>query len=113
MAKAEKTTNAENVVAMGGNIKGLYDEIKEAADELLALEKERKAINDKMAEIRSRLEAKGLIKKGQSAALTYFKLSPEDKKNFDQTYIMMREGMGVPIKGAQLDLNLNKDQKEA
>lgn len=92
---------------IGGNIEGLYEEIRADMDELNELDKKSKEINDQKQAIRSRLEAKGLIKKGQAAARTYFNLSPEDKKAFDNTYIMVRDAMGCGIKGAQLDLGLD------
>lgn len=101
MAKAqEKAAPAQ----LGHNITGLHDQIKNANERILGLEKQRKAINEEIASIRSDLETKGLTRKGQAAALTYFKLSPDDKKSFDNTYIMYREAVGVPVKGAQLDL---------
>jgi uncharacterized protein (UPF0335 family) len=99
-----KAAEKQAPVALGHNINGLHAQIKDANARILELEKKRKSINEEIASIRSDLETKGLTRKGQAAALTYFKLSPDDKKSFDNTYIMYRDAVGVPVKGAQLDL---------
>ena len=103
-ARKEKQAPAE----IGGNIKGLHDDIAAARDEIVGLEKERQSINAKIKAARERLEAKGITKKGFAAALSYFKADPEQREGFDQAYLISREAMGLPVKGAQLDLALVK-----
>lgn len=110
MAKPKKN---EAPAAIGHNIDGFHSEIREVHEEILALEKQRKQINEKLGELRSRLETKGLIRKGQAAALSYFKLSPEDRKAFDNTYVLYREAVGLPLKGAQLDFPMEAPQPQA
>lgn len=108
MAKPKKEAPAP----IGHNIEGFHSEIREVHEEIIALEKQRKQINEKLGELRSRLETKGLIRKGQAAALSYFKLSPDDRKAFDNTYVLYREAVGLPLKGAQLDLGLEGDKAQ-
>lgn len=111
MSAVKKEKNAP--AAIGHNIDGFYDEVREALEELNELDKKSKEINDQKAAIRSRLESKGLIKKGVAAARSFFNLSPEDRKAFDQTYILVRDAGGMAVKGAQLDLGLAPKAAEA
>lgn len=110
MAKPKK--EQANIVEMGGNIGPIMEDIANARDRIIELEKERKAINDEITAIRADLEAKGLPKKAQAAALAYFKLDADQRKGFDEGYLLLREGMGLPMKGAQLDLALEQAKKE-
>jgi hypothetical protein len=106
MAKAKKKENEDvvNVVQMGGNIRGLHDEIKSSYDKIEQWKKERKAINDQIKAEREKMEARGITKLAFDAAMSYVNLDQEKREGFDTAYLIAREGLGQPVKGAQADL---------
>lgn len=102
MAKTKQTPNER--AQIGGNIEGLKADLAAWRDEHIKAERERKAINDKLAEIRSKAEAVGITKKAFADALRYYKEDQEKRQGYDNAYILAREAFGLPINGAQLDL---------
>jgi hypothetical protein len=107
---AKTNAKKEEPAQIGHNITGFHAEIVAAHERITDLVKQRKAINEEIAAERSKLETKGLTRKGQAAVLSFFNLSPEDRKAFDNTVVSMRDALGVPLKGAQLDLNIEQAQ---
>lgn len=103
----------EKPAQIGHNIEGFHAEIVAAHERITALEKQRKAINEEIAAERSKLETKGLTRKGQAAVLSFFKLSPDEQKAFDNTVVTMRDALGKPLKGAQLDLPIDAPKPAA
>lgn len=89
---------------MGGNIKGLKENIKHSYDEIEQLKKERQEINAKIKAIRESMEAQGITKTAFDAAMSYVNMDPDRREGFDTAYIIAREGLGSPVKGAQIDL---------
>lgn len=94
----------ENVSAMGGNIKGLQDDIRQAKERIDQWKKERKAINDKIKAERETMETKGITKMAFDAAMHYVDMDADKREGFDTAYIITRESLGAPVKGAQADL---------
>jgi len=102
MAKAQQ--KEQNVVEMGGNISGLMEGIASARDKIIELKKKRGEINAEIKAVRESMEAKGVQKRAFDLALSYFESAPEQREGFDSSYLLAREGMGMKVKGAQLDL---------
>lgn len=102
MAKAKE--KEQNVVQMGGNISGLLSSVAETRDKIIKLKAKRGEINSEIKALREGMEAKGVTKKAFDLALSYFESSPEQREGFDDGYLIAREGMGLKVKGAQLDL---------
>ena len=114
MAKTKKQPEGNetyNIVQMGGNIDGLFEKIAEARDSIVDLKKKRGEINAEIKAKREGMEALGITKKAFDLALSHFESSPEQREGFDDAYILAREGMGLKVKGAQLDM-FNKDKKD-
>lgn len=100
MAKKEKTAPPE----MGGNIAGLFESIAKARDRIVDIDKEIKGLQADKKAIRENMETKGITKEAFDRALAYFRQDPEQRKGFDKSYHMAREGMGLPVKHDQLDM---------
>lgn len=94
----------DQIAKMGGNIKGLHEDIKSSYDRICQWKKERKAINDKIKAERETMEAKGITKTAFDAAMHYIDMDADKREGFDTGYIIAREGLGAPVKGAQADL---------
>ena len=105
MANAAKkeSKDAQNVIAMGGNLTNVLDKLATAKERILQIEKEVKALNDEKKAIREGVEALGIGKRGFDNAFTYSKMSPEQREGYDDSYRLSREAFGMPIKD-QLDL---------
>jgi N-acyl-D-aspartate/D-glutamate deacylase len=110
MAKKEKQ---HNVVELGGNISGLLESVATARDKIIQLKKKRMEINSEIKAIREGMEAKGIVKKSFDLALSYFEASPEQREGLDEGYLLAREGMGLPVKGAQLELDVEPKKETA
>ncbi len=100
----KKPKPEEKISQMGGNIKGLHDEIRDGYEKIEKLKEERSAINAKIKAIREDMNAKGIVKDAFDAAMTYANMAPERREGFDTAYIIAREAVGLPVKGAQADL---------
>lgn len=108
-SKKGKEENAhKNVVAMGGNITGLMESIAKTRDNIIQWKKDRAEINAKIKEARESMEAKGITKRAFDLALGYFEAAPEQRDGFDTAYHLAREGMGLPVRGEQLDIFIDK-----
>lgn len=101
-AAAEQPTN--KAAAIGGNIKGLHQDIRTAYDEIEQLKKERGEINAKIKAKRENMEALGITKSAFDDAMSYINSTPEKREGYDTAYIIAREALGAPVKGAQADL---------
>lgn len=94
----------EKVAAMGGNIKGLHEDIRASKERIDQWKKERKAINDKIKAERETMEAKGMTKDAFDDAMAYINSDADKREGYDTAYIICREALGAPVKGAQADL---------
>lgn len=108
--KSEKT---QNVVEMGGNLNNVFEKIAKARDKIISLKNKRAQLNAEIKAEREAMEALIGSKKAYDLALSYFEASPEQREGFDQAYIVAREGMGLPVKGAQIDLFEKKEKMNA
>lgn len=102
--RQEQAQETNKLAVMGGNIKGLHDDIRLAYEEIEQLKKERKAINDQIKAKREVMEAKGITKNAFDDAMAYINSTPEKREGYDTAYIIAREALGAPVKGAQADL---------
>lgn len=102
MAREKKEKAAPPQI--GGNIKGLHDKIAAGRDKVIELKAKRADINAKIGEVRASMEAMGVPKAAFDASLKYFEQDPDKRAGYDNGYIIAREAMGLPVKGAQLDL---------
>lgn len=69
--------------------------VAEAADEIIQLEKDRKAINDEMNEIRAKVEAQGINKKAFKRAVQRKKLTESDRLVDDVSYAFCCTAMDI------------------
>ncbi len=95
---------------IGSNIAGLNEDISAARDKILSLKKERAEINAKIKAECARIEAKGITKRAFDAAMSYMDLDVSGREGYDQSYIISRAAMGLPVKGAQLDMFEEKEE---
>ena len=109
-SKSEKT---QNIVEMGGNISNVLEKIAKTRDEIIKLKQKRAEINAEIKAKREAMEDQGITKKAFDLSLSYFEADPEQREGFDQAYILAREGMGLPVKGAQLDFFEKKEKVNA
>ena len=103
-AASNEDEEANPRALIGGNIAGLHDDCREAHEEITQLKKDRQEINAKIKAVRERMEAKGITKTAFDAAMSYVEMSPERREGFDTAYLIAREGLGAPVKGAQAEL---------
>ena len=87
----------------GSNIEPTMEEIRKGHREVVALKEERKAINDKIAAVRSHLETLGIRKEAFDMALRYMTWDEDKRSGFDLAYSIVRESLGAPVE-AQGDL---------
>ncbi|TXH43380.1 MAG: hypothetical protein E6Q97_34200 [Desulfurellales bacterium] len=113
MASAKKKDDHAKVTAMGGNIKGLFDKIAEVRDYIVQKKKERAQINADIKAAMEKIESLGIKKDGFRMALSYFESSTDQRKDLDKSYLLAREGMGLKVQGAQLDLLDGTEQPAA
>lgn len=99
-----KTTLEEKVAKMGGNIRPLQQDVRKAKDDIDKLVLERKAINAKIKEKRESMANLLGSKRAFDLASEYVDLTDNQKDGFDTAYIIARESLGAPVKGAQADL---------
>lgn len=90
--------------AMGGNISGVLEAVAKARDRIIGIDHKIKELQADKKAIRESMEAKGITKAAFDKALSYFRQDPEQRSGFDQSYAIAREGMGLPIKGMQMDM---------
>lgn len=94
----------DQIAKIGGNIAGLHDDIRASKSRIDQWKKERKAINDKIKAERETMEAKGMTKNAFDDAMAYIDATPDKREGYDTAYIICREALGAPVKGAQADL---------
>ena len=104
----------KQAVAIGHNsLSEIEGKLVAWRDKYLSFEKKRAELNAELAAVRTSAEAAGIPKKSFAAALAYFKEDPEKRKGFDNGYVLARKAFGLPIKGAQLELNLDTEGEVA
>ena len=101
--KKEKPAKPD-IAQMGGNLSGLKEDLAKWRDSYIEFEKKRSDVNANLGEIRAKAEANGIPKKAFAAALSYYKMDPDQRSGLDNGYILAREAFGLPIAGAQLSL---------
>lgn len=99
-AKKEKTPPPQ----MGGNIEGIHERVSKARDSIIKWKKERSEINSKIKAEMEGIESLGLRKGSFRQALAYFEADADGRANLDESLLICREGMGVPVKGDQFDM---------
>lgn len=110
--KQKETQEPVNVVTMGGNISGLLESVAKARDRIIGIDHKIKELQADKKAIRESMEAKGITKQAFDKALSYFRQDPEQREGFDQSYAIAREGMGLPIKGSQLNMFEKNEEDE-
>ena len=92
----------------GSNISVLKRDIKAGVESIENLKEERAAVNDKIASIRTDLQAKGIHKTALDMAMKYLNMDPDKREGFDIAYDIVREAIELPV---QVDLFEGKDEK--
>lgn len=94
----------DKIAALGGNIRGLHEDIQGSYAKIEQWKKERGEINAKIKAERESMEAKGMTKDAFDDAMAYVNSTPEKREGYDTAYLICREALGAPVKGAQADL---------
>lgn len=87
----------EKNITLGHNTAELKKYIVEKVGEIDQVAKNRQALNDKMTELRSALEARGIPKKALDWALAYRDLNETEREAFDFAYVLVRDAIGEPV----------------
>jgi len=80
------------------NMTPLEKEVSQAIDRIQDRKKDRSAINDDIAAIRSGLEAKGIRKKALDMGIMYLEMDERDREGFDLAYDIVRAAIGLQYK---------------
>lgn len=104
MAKEETA----GLTQAGSNISSLKRDVKSGVERIEKLKEERSAVNDKIASIRTDLQAKGIHKMALDMAMKYLNMDPDKREGFDIAYDIVREAIELPV---QVDLFEGKDEK--
>lgn len=72
-------------------------EVAEYGELVIDVEKQRKALNDKLSAGKSNLVSKGFNKDAIQAAVAYSKTAESERANFDLSYIYTRRALGCPV----------------
>jgi hypothetical protein len=91
------TDDAGSTGIVGHNIVELKKDIANAIAEINQAKAERKNCNDRIAEIRSKLETKGIHKQAFDMALKYLNMDADKREGFDIAYAIVREAGGLPL----------------
>lgn len=104
MAKEETA----GLTQAGSNISSLKRDVKDGVERIEKLKEERTEVNDKIASIRTDLQAKGIHKMALDMAMKYLNMDPDKREGFDIAYDIVREAIELPV---QVDLFEGKDEK--
>lgn len=91
---ADKTDTA---IIAGPNMERLMQDVKNGVAKIEGLKEKRNAINDKIAGIRSDLQAKGIHKKALDMAMNYLNMDPDKREGFDLAYDIVRDSIELPV----------------
>ena len=81
----------------GNNLSSLRMHIKAKVDKIKSLKGDREATNADISAIIEELEAKGVNRHAFRKALAYMDMDPEQRRNFDFAYELVRESIGLPV----------------
>lgn len=88
----------------GHNVTKNNAEVREAVhsaiEEIIALEADRKAINDNISATREKVKARGINMHAFKAALAYRKMDTTQRDGFDDSLVIARSAVGLPIQTA-------------
>lgn len=101
----------ETINGMGGNIKPLLEEIKEAYDEVIVLQDKIDGLNAQKGEVRARMKAIGISKKAFDFGVKRKQMEDEERQKLDDNYSIVCDALGVPLKQGELFAN-NTTEKE-
>lgn len=74
-----------------------------AIEEIIALEAERRSINESISAVREKVKSRGINMHAFRAALAYKKMDPAARDGFDDSLAIVREATGLPIQAALFD----------
>jgi hypothetical protein len=80
----------------------LREIIKATTDDIVALERRRKAVNDEIGSKRSSLKALRIDMDGWAAAKRRYAMDPDVRVEFDRSITLVNESLGIPVE--QLDM---------
>ncbi len=86
-------------------------EVSEIIGSMVAVKKQRTALNAQMQELREKLPPLGVPKEAADMAIRYMNWDEDRRRGFDAAYQLAREAIGLPVQ-ADLEELLNK-QAEA
>ena len=89
----------------GSNLNKLNDDIVKGIGQIEGLKDKRAAINEKIAAVRSDLEAKGIKKAALDMAMTYLNWDEDKREGFDIAYQIVRDAMDAPLVSTQMDMS--------
>lgn len=81
----------------GNNLSSLRMHIKDKVDRIRSLKNDREGTNADISAIIEELEAKGVNRHAFRKALAYMDMDPQQRRNFDFAYELVRESIGLPI----------------
>lgn len=102
MSEEKKTAG---LAVTGHNMDKLKEDVKKGVDQIEGLKLDRTAINEKIAAVRSSLEAKGIKKEALDMAMKYMNWDDDKREGFDLAYSIVREAIGLTLKTDQLDMH--------
>lgn len=83
----------ENNLAVISNSKVLFKDIQKAAEKVVELKGQRKAINDKIKAAREDLQGKGVDKKAFDHVLSYYEANLSDREGYLESRQMCMEAL--------------------
>lgn len=107
--KKKPGRQAEELPEITTNLTTLKREIKNAVGEIEAAAVRRQGANEDKAAIITKLEAKGINRHALKMMIRYLGFDDRQRKNFDESMMLVREAVGAPI---QSDLFDKPDLKE-
>jgi len=84
------------------DIGDVLKECKDAIETITQYEKDRSEVNAEISAVREKLEALGISKKALSMAISYSKMSTDQRDGFDLAYKILRKAIGEPMR--QIDM---------
>lgn len=109
MADEKKTAG---LAVSGHNMEKLEKDITTGVEKIEKLKLQRTSVNEKIAAVRSDLEAKGIKKEALDMAMKYLNWDDDKREGFDLAYSLVRNAMGSPLKTDQMDMHGLMDGKE-
>lgn len=99
----ERATNA--MTGDGGNINGLKKDISKGIKDITALKLKRKNVNDEIAAVKSKLEAKGISKTALMWGMKYLEGDQAQREQLQTTWEIVTEVVNENYQPSLLDQN--------